>query len=83
MTKQHTTPRQLPRHKRKRQIQHQLTKRQRASMTQIAHALDLRPSSKLMDILWELVDEGHIIAIPRTYQRGCIQAAWDFQGVQP
>lgn len=78
MTKQRITPRQLPRHKRKQQIEHHLLKRQRATMRQIAQALDLRPSSKLMDILWECVDEGLIIASPRPYQRGCIQTAWVF-----
>ena len=75
------TPRAQPRHQRKQQIRDHLTHRQRASMRQIARALDLVPSSKLMNILWELVDEGLIVATPRSYLRGAISIAWDFQGV--
>jgi hypothetical protein len=49
-----------------------------ASMRQIAKAIGMSPSGTLMDILWDMVDAGILVANPRPY-RGHIGTAWDFR----
>lgn len=48
-----------------------------ASMRQIAKAIGMSPSTRLMGILWDMVDAGKLVANPRPYRPGW--TAWDFQ----
>ncbi len=45
------------------------------SMRQIARRIGMTPSAHVMSILWDLVDEGRVIASPRNYRD---MVAWDF-----
>lgn len=48
-----------------------------ASMRQIAKAVRMSPSKHLMNILWDMVDAGKLVANPRDWRPGW--TAWDFQ----
>lgn len=47
------------------------------SMRQIARAIDMSPSKHVMSILWDMVDDGRLVANPREHRPGW--TAWDFQ----
>lgn len=72
----------LPREKRKQQIERALaikTLESKApmSMRQIARAVDMAQCGTFMNLLWDMVDDGRLIANPRAHRPNVI--AWDFQ----
>lgn len=72
----------LPREKRKEQIEQVLAiktleSKGPFSMRQIARAVDMAQSGTFMAILWDMVDDGKLVANPRPYRPN--KTAWDFQ----
>jgi hypothetical protein len=47
------------------------------SMRQIAKALNRHPNGHMMNILWDMVDAGKLVANPRPHRPN--KTAWDFQ----
>lgn len=48
-----------------------------ATMRQVAKAVGMSPSKHLMNILWDMVDAGKLVADPQPYRPGW--TAWYFQ----
>lgn len=72
----------LPREKRKEQIEQVLAiktleSKGPFSMRQIARAVDMAQSGTFMAILWDMVDDGKLVANPRPYRPGW--TTWEFQ----
>lgn len=51
----------------------------RASRTAIARAIGMAVSPLLTNYLWEMVDEGRLIADPQAYRGGVAEVRWLYQ----
>lgn len=55
---------------------HQTMSRKPMTMRQLARRLNMSASGHLMGILWDMADQGRLIASPREYRN---QTAWDWK----
>lgn len=68
-----------PRKARVKAILEELKKRPDSNMPQLAKALNMRASTHMMNILWDMCENGQLLPTPKKYRGGRCPVTWQFR----